>query len=268
MAITFNDLAAAVALAKSEQSQVNGVAKVLAAMGYGKAASPEVHQTTVDRSTFRIYLWRNSPFNDHLILATGPSFVPKLSLAADVKATPGVGFYVHALVAKDTKTLTGAAKAAAKGSASASTSASEARSSASSAAAAKRRAEADARATAKHRADAEAEARSAEYARRAAAEQARLAKTRKEERESHRQDVAADVAYRARLDAARASGRDKARASTQAAAEQRARLDAARLSGREKYRAHAAQRTVATTSTPSQADREAALAAKLLALLG
>ena len=106
------ELSAAVADSKSEQSQVNGVVRVLSALGYKGAGSPEVHQTTVDRSTFRVYLWRDSPFGDHLILATGPSFVPKLALASDVPAEPGVGVYVRALVSKDARTLAGAGRMA------------------------------------------------------------------------------------------------------------------------------------------------------------
>ena len=106
------ELSAAVADSKSEQSQVNGVVRVLSALGYKGAGSPEVHQTTVDRSTFRVYLWRDSPFGDHLILATGPSFVPKLALASDVPAEPGVGVYVRAVVTKDARTLDGAGRMA------------------------------------------------------------------------------------------------------------------------------------------------------------
>lgn len=218
----YKELFTAVADAKSEQAQVNGVARVLAAMGYKNAAFPEVHQTNVERSTFRIYLWRDSPFGDHLVLATGPSFVPKLALAGDVQATPGVGFYIHALVAKDARTLAGAGRAAERGAAS--VSASEARASASDAASAKRKAASEASAAKRHREAAEEAA-------------SRAAESDRRTRE------AADRA--ARLVAARASGRDRARAHT---AEEAARRPA--------------------THTPSQADREAALAAKLLALLG
>lgn len=217
----YKELSTAVAESKSEASQVNGVARVLAALGYKKAATPEVHQTNVERSTFRIYLWRDSPFGDHLILATGPSFTPKLALASEVPATAGVGFYIHALVAKDVKALSGASRAAERGAAS--VSASEARASASDAASAKRRAEADARATKRHREEAEDAAK-------------------------------------------RAADNDRR---TREAALRRVQWDAARLAGRERARGDTARQAEAARSrVPSQAEREAALQDKLLALLG
>lgn len=221
----YKELSTAVAESKSEASQVNGVARVLAALGYKKAATPEVHQTNVERSTFRIYLWRDSPFGDHLILATGPSFTPKLALASEVPATAGVGFYIHALVAKDVKALSGASRAAERGAAS--VSASEARASASDAASAKRRAESDARATKRHREEAE------------------------------------DAAKRA------ADNDRRTREAAESTALRRGQLDAARLAGRERARGDTARQAEAARSrVPSQAEREAALQAKLLALLG
>ncbi len=68
----FRSLQSEVAEKASEKAQVNAVVAALSAMGYRKAASPEVSQTSVDRSTYRIYLWRETPFGDHVVLATGP----------------------------------------------------------------------------------------------------------------------------------------------------------------------------------------------------
>lgn len=97
----FRSLQSEVAEKASEKAQVNAVVAALSAMGYRKAASPEVSQTSVDRSTYRIYLWRETPFGDHVVLATGPSFEPSLLLAKSIPASPNTpGFYVHALIAE------------------------------------------------------------------------------------------------------------------------------------------------------------------------
>ena len=194
----YKELAAAVAESKSEQSQVNGVARVLAALGYSKAADPEVHQTTVDRSTFRVYLWRNTPFGDHLVLATGPSFVPKLALASEVPAEPGVGFYIRALVTKDARTLAGAGRTAARETSRVSAAATRSTTAADiAAAAAARRADNAAHRAEQGRAEAEATRRAQEANARAAEVNERARRTR-----------AAELA------AARESGRSRARAHT------------------------------------------------------
>lgn len=93
-----------------EQGQVNAVIRALASHGYAAADRPEVHSTTVDRSTYRIYLWRDTPYGDHLVLSTGPSFEPALALASQIPSEPGVGFYVKALVDKSPRTLAGASR--------------------------------------------------------------------------------------------------------------------------------------------------------------
>jgi hypothetical protein len=110
----FNALQAEIAQRASESAQINAVVSALAAMGYANAATPEVSQTSVDRSTYRIYLWRDTPFGDHLVLATGPSFEPSLLLASTIPNAPQTpGFYVHALIAQgDVKALSGASRAA------------------------------------------------------------------------------------------------------------------------------------------------------------
>lgn len=109
---SFAQLQRAVHGTASEQGQLNLVARVLAGKGYARAGHPEVHNTTIDRSTFRIYIWRDTPFGDHVLLATGPSFEPKLALASQVPAEPGVGVYVKAIVDKSAaaKRLTGGAE--------------------------------------------------------------------------------------------------------------------------------------------------------------
>jgi hypothetical protein len=110
----FRQLQSEVAEKASEKAQVNAVVAALSAMGHRNAASPEVSQTSVDRSTYRIYLWRETPFGDHVVLATGPSFEPSLLLAKSIPATPNTpGFYVHALIAEgDVKPLSGAKRTA------------------------------------------------------------------------------------------------------------------------------------------------------------
>ena len=97
-----------------EQGQVNAVIRALASHGYAAADRPEVHSTTVDRSTYRIYLWRDTPYGDHLVLSTGPSFEPALALASQIPSEPGVGFYVKALVDKSPRTLAGASRVASR----------------------------------------------------------------------------------------------------------------------------------------------------------
>jgi len=109
-----NALKAEVASKASEQSQVNSVVRALAAAGYAHAATPEVHTTAIDRSTYRIYLWRSTPFGDHLVLATGPSFEPSLLLGSEIPTNTEPGFYVHAAITQGSavKPLAGAARAA------------------------------------------------------------------------------------------------------------------------------------------------------------
>ncbi len=149
----FHALQREVASKASESAQINAVVAALAALGYAGAASPEVSQTSVDRSTYRIYLWRDSPFDDHLVLATGPSFEPTLLLGASIpKAPTGPGFYIHALIAEGkVKALAGADRAATR------TARAASQAQASSAAAAKAKAE-----TARHKAEAKAAKEAAE----------------------------------------------------------------------------------------------------------
>lgn len=109
--MSLQSIKSAVNGASSEKAQVNAVVAELARSGVSKAAHPEVHSTTVDRSTFRIYLWRNiGPGGDALVLATGPSFQPAVLLGSQIPADTGPGVYVKALIAEGVKPLAGANK--------------------------------------------------------------------------------------------------------------------------------------------------------------
>jgi hypothetical protein len=112
--MTFETLAKMVYASDTERGQVNACARglVRAGMSATKASKPEVHEVHVDRSALRIYVWRGTPFGEPVILATGPSFEPKLALASMVPAEPGVGVYVQAAVRGDVKALSGAGRAA------------------------------------------------------------------------------------------------------------------------------------------------------------
>ena len=229
----FHALQREVAGKASESAQINAVVATLAALGYAKAAHPEVSQTSVDRSTYRIYLWRDSPFDDHLILATGPSFEPTLLLGASIpKAPTGPGFYIHALIAEGkVKSLAGADRAATR------TARAASQAQASSAATAKAKAE-----TARHKADAKASKEAAE-------------------RESAARKDADMRAERERADRADAERRT---------AEARAETERAKRESAEKQ---AGTRTLTGKPTKSSAASKAAaekaeLAASLAALLG
>lgn len=192
-------LKAEVAGKASEQSQVNSVVRALAAAGYSKAATPEVHTTSIDRSTYRIYLWRETPFGDHLILATGPSFEPSLLLGKEIPTHTEPGFYVHAVIAQgEVKPLAGAARAAARTMTAASEHVREKE-------AAAKAAEREAKAKQK---EAEAEHKKADAAR------------RKAEAEAERERAAAE---RARAEAERE--RERARAEAEAARAQKPAQD-------------------------------------------
>lgn len=191
----FHALQAEVAQRASESAQINAVVSALAAMGYANAATPEVSQTSVDRSTYRIYLWRDTPFGDHIVLATGPSFEPSLLMAREIPNTPQTpGFYVHALIAQgDVKALSGAARAA-RG-------ASTAREDVEKAKAAKAKAEAKAARADAERAEAErraAEQRAdRERAERHAAEERARAERERAERERAEREAAETTRRRA-----------------------------------------------------------------------
>ena len=224
----FHALQREVAGKASESAQINAVVATLAALGYAKAAHPEVSQTSVDRSTYRIYLWRDSPFDDHLILATGPSFEPTLLLGASIpKAPTGPGFYIHALIAEGkVKSLAGADRAATR------TARAASQAQASSAATAKAKAE-----TARHKADAKASKEAAE-------------------RESAARKDADMRAERERADRADAERRT---------AEARAETERAK---REKAEEKAAAKTATkTAASPPDADKAAAQMASLIAMM-
>ena len=113
---SFEQLRKAVVAAASEAAQLNLVVRVLAGAGYADAADPGIYSTTVDRSTLRFYVWKNTPFGDHVILATGPSFEPSLALAADVPNEISPGIYVQAMVAETKpRAMAGTGRAATRG---------------------------------------------------------------------------------------------------------------------------------------------------------
>jgi len=167
----FEALAKRVAATSGEKAQVNAVVHTLAGMGYKHPDKPDVYNATVDRSTYRVYVWRSTPFGDHVVLGTGPAFEAKLALGSQVPAEPGVGVFVQAALAeKIPPTLAGASRAASRGAHAAErTSAGESR-------AAARSAKAAEQAAAKHAA-AEA-ARAAREAARAAEEAQRAAEAK------------------------------------------------------------------------------------------
>lgn len=103
----FKEVAAAVQNLKSPQSQLNAVARILHIKGYAasQALKPELHETSVDGSKLLVYVWRDTPFGDDVVLATGPSFEAKLALGSDIRTEPGVGFYVQAVLSKSPKVL-------------------------------------------------------------------------------------------------------------------------------------------------------------------
>lgn len=218
-----------IATKASESAQINAVVAALAALGYAKAAHPEVSQTSVDRSTYRIYLWRDTPFDDHLILATGPSFEPSLLLGASIpKAPTGPGFYIHALIAEGkVKSLSGADRAATR------TARAAASAQASSAATAKAKAD-----TARHKADAKA---AKEHA----------------ERETAARKEAEMRAERERADRAEAERR---------AAEERAEKERAKREAAEE-KARTTTKKAASTSGQTDADKAAAQMASLIAMM-
>jgi hypothetical protein len=180
----FSALQSEVAGKASEKSQVNAVVAALAAQGYANAAHPEVSQTSVDRSTYRLYLWRDTPFGDHVVLATGPSFEPSLLLASKIPATPNTpGFFIHAQIAEGAvKTLSGAARAASRTASAAESKAkaSESRAKADAKAAKEKAAREAERANEERARAAEAERRAAEAERRAAEERAEKERAKRE----------------------------------------------------------------------------------------
>lgn len=90
---------------KSPQGQIREVARILHSHRYAKSHEPLMQETWLavkagERpSKMMFYIWLDTPFGDDLILATGPSFEPKLALASQIPKEPGVGIYVNSLVA-------------------------------------------------------------------------------------------------------------------------------------------------------------------------
>lgn len=73
---------------QGEAAQINKVTRTLAELGY--RTGPKVLSGSLDGSAVRIAIWPKTPLGD-LILATGPSFTPRLFSPADIKERqPGV----------------------------------------------------------------------------------------------------------------------------------------------------------------------------------
>lgn len=101
--MSFASLKTAVEKIKSEEAQVRAAAAGLVKAGYaaGKASKPEVHHLSVDRSAFRIYVWRDvGAFGDHVVLATGPSFEPKLALGKEIPPAGKIGVYLGSVLSE------------------------------------------------------------------------------------------------------------------------------------------------------------------------
>lgn len=71
-----------------EASQRNHVARALALVGH--RAAPKVVAGRMHGSSIRLYLWEGTPAGD-IILATGPSFLPKVLAPSDIQQEqPGI----------------------------------------------------------------------------------------------------------------------------------------------------------------------------------
>ncbi len=99
----FKRLSREVTSTRSEPAALNAVVRFLAVNGYPNAGVPEQYDTTYDKSTLRFYVWRDSPFGDDLVLATGPSFTSAVNLGSNIESKPGVGVFIKGILA-DKKT--------------------------------------------------------------------------------------------------------------------------------------------------------------------
>lgn len=81
----------------NETAARNYVIRCLAVLGNTRA--PEVNQGHVDGSLVRLYTWRGTILGD-VILAAGPSFMPKFVAASDLVRSP-TGGAVYTLAAQD-----------------------------------------------------------------------------------------------------------------------------------------------------------------------
>lgn len=94
----FDLFRAAVEKPKSEQAQLSAAVNFLVNRGVAPevAAKPEVFAGTIEGgATMRIYVWRDSPFGDSVVLATGRMILPAVRLGRDIPEEPGDGFYLH-----------------------------------------------------------------------------------------------------------------------------------------------------------------------------
>jgi hypothetical protein len=81
--------------------QVNEVVRTLAAHGYRKADDPHVEEAYFEKGAkMQFFVWDDTPFGDDVVLATGPSFKPRVALGSQIKPAPGVGIYVQSMIAK------------------------------------------------------------------------------------------------------------------------------------------------------------------------
>lgn len=97
---TFKRLDQAVTAARSEQAAVNEILRTLQALGMARALvqTPEVHETRYDGSTLRLYVWRDTPYQDDIVLAAGPQFQSKIALGETIPVTNEVGLFIKGVL--------------------------------------------------------------------------------------------------------------------------------------------------------------------------
>ena len=97
---TFKRLDSAIARTKSEQSAVNEIMRTLAALGMSRAQiqSPEVYETRYDGSVLRIYVWRDTPYKDDVVLCAGPSFASRAALGKSIPASNEVDLFIRGVL--------------------------------------------------------------------------------------------------------------------------------------------------------------------------
>jgi hypothetical protein len=97
---SFKRLDKAVLNTKTEQAAANEIMRSLAALGMARASiqSPEVFETRYDGSVLRIYVWRDTPYQDDVVLAAGPSFTSKVALGQSIPATNEVGLFIRGVL--------------------------------------------------------------------------------------------------------------------------------------------------------------------------
>lgn len=77
----------------AESTQRNYIIRCLAGLGHGR--SPEILTGMMDGSRVRLYVWRETPIGD-VVLVSGPSFRGRLARLADLQGGPETGFWFAA----------------------------------------------------------------------------------------------------------------------------------------------------------------------------